>query len=118
MRETKIVKPSFNGSASNSSSKIDAIKELLFGEEINVYDQQLELLKQDVLNKKAELDKLIQEVKKDLNKSIDDLGTDVNKKLNNLEQKFEKRATTLDEKKVDKKMLGSMLVKLGEKISQ
>ena len=36
----------------DSSSKIDAIKQLIFGENMQAYDSEFETLKQDILNKK------------------------------------------------------------------
>lgn len=102
----------------DASSKIDAIKQLIFGENMQAYDSEFETLKQDILKKKEELEQLIDEVKTELLQNIDNLSTDVNIRITELEASLEEKTDALDEKKVDRKLLGELFTKLGEKISQ
>lgn len=118
MSRVKLDQPKVNGSLGENSSKIDAIKELLFGEEINGYDSEFQALKKDILQKRKELEKLISEVKSDLLASIDNVSVDIDKRMAELEKTVSKRTDALEDKKVDKKALGNLLVKLGEKIGQ
>lgn len=99
------------------SSKIDAIKDILFGENIQTYDKEFEYVKSDILEKKNELLDLISDVRKELDTAIDNLGTDLNIRITALEDKLEEKSLELDAKKIDKKTLGSLLIKLGDKIS-
>ncbi|MBB3124310.1 uncharacterized protein YoxC [Mesoflavibacter sabulilitoris] len=104
--------------AVDASSKIDAIKQLIFGENMQAYDSEFETLKKDILNKKEELEQLIDEVKTELLQNIDNLSTDVNIRITELEASLEEKTDALEEKKVDRKLLGELFTKLGEKISQ
>ena len=99
-------------------SKIEAIKQLIFGENIQAYDSEFEALKKDILQKKKALEKLMQEVGDELRESIDGLSTDLNIRISELEQRLEDRIEHLDEKNVDKQTLGKMLIELGEKVSK
>ncbi|OIQ23302.1 fructose 1,6-bisphosphatase [Lacinutrix sp. MedPE-SW] len=103
--------------AQDPTSKIDAIKQLIFGENMVEYNHEFEAVKQDILNKKKELENLVDEVKAELLQNIDNLSTDINIRITELENNLEDKANSLDEKKLDRKIFGDLLIKLGEKIS-
>lgn len=107
-----------NGAAIDANSKIDAIKQLIFGDNIQAYDSEFEAVKQDILNKKQELENLIDEIRSELLQNIDNLSTDVNIRITELENSLKDKVENLDNTKVDRKTLGNLLVNLGEKISQ
>ncbi|MGB6267957.1 MAG: fructose 1,6-bisphosphatase [Olleya sp.] len=104
--------------SAEAASKIDAIKQLIFGENMQAYDSEFETLKKDILNKKQELEALMDEVKSELLQNIDNLSTDINIRITELENTFEDKADALNQNKVDRKLLGELFTKLGEKISQ
>jgi len=106
------------GNTTEEASKIDAIKQLIFGENIQAYDSEFEAVKNDILTKKQELEDLIDEVRKELLQNIDNLSTDINIRITDLENSFNDKAESLDEKKLDRKLLGELLINLGEKISK
>ncbi|PKA98142.1 hypothetical protein B0O79_1825 [Flavobacteriaceae bacterium MAR_2009_75] len=100
-----------------ASSKIEIIKNLIFGENIKTYDSEFETLKRDILDKKKILEDLIEEVRQDLKTAIDNVATDVNIRITELEDKVDEKIDSLETEKVDKKMLGKLLIDLGEKVS-
>jgi len=100
-----------------TESKIEAIKNLIFGDNIQAYDSEFETLKQDILDKKKILEELIEEVSSDLKKSIDNVSTDINIRITDLEQSLEGKIEKLETKSVDKELLGKLLIDLGEKVS-
>lgn len=100
----------------SSASKIDVIKNLIFGDTIQAYDAEFEVLKKDILEKKKVLDDLIEDVRSDLNTTIDSISTDVNIRITELEKNLDHKIEDLDEASVNKKILGKLLVELGEKI--
>ena len=104
--------------ANDASTKIDAIKQLIFGENMQAYDSEFESVKKDLLNKKKELEALIDEVRSELMQSIDNLSTDVNIRITELEDHLNNKIDVLENKKADRKLLGELFTKLGEKISQ
>lgn len=101
----------------DSSSKIEAIKNLIFGENIQQYDSEFETLKSEIDKKKALLENYIDEVRNELMQSIDSLSTDVNIRITDLEDSLQAKTEALTEEKVDRKELGKLLISLGEKIS-
>ncbi len=101
-----------------ATSKIEAIKNLIFGENIAEYNSEFEALKKDLKEKRQELEDFIEDTKKELHTAIDNLSTDINIRITELEDTMTSKTDKLDQKKVDKKLLGDLLINLGEKISQ
>lgn len=101
-----------------NSSKIEAIKNLIFGENIAEYNDEFETIKKDIAEKKAVLEDLINSTSQELNKAIDNLSTDINIRITELEDNLDQKVTNLDEQKVGKTQLGDLLIKLGTKISE
>ncbi|WP_124978753.1 fructose 1,6-bisphosphatase [Nonlabens xiamenensis] len=100
----------------DSQSKLEAIKNLIFGENIQQYNSEFELLKKDILDKRQELHDLIEDTREELSKSIDSLTTDLSIRITDLENKLEERLDDLEDQKTSRKMLGDALVELGKKI--
>lgn len=100
------------------SSKIEAIKNLIFGDNIAAYNSEFDKVKKDIALKKKELEDYIEDARKELNQAIDNLSTDINIRITELEDNLADKADTLEAQKVDKKTLGDLLISLGEKISQ
>lgn len=103
---------------SENSSKIEAIKNLIFGENIAEYNHEFEAVKADIRNKKIALEDLINSTRQELNIAIDNLSTDINIRITELEDKLDTKTEELNEQKVDRKLLGDLLIKLGTKISE
>ncbi|WP_010180059.1 fructose 1,6-bisphosphatase [Aquimarina agarilytica] len=104
--------------ALDAGSKIEAIKNLIFGENIQAYDSEFDSLKKEIAQKRDELKDFIEETRKELNGLIDNLSTDLNIRITELEGSIADKAEDLEAKKVDKKALGQLLVKLGNQISE
>ncbi|PPK96355.1 hypothetical protein LY01_00174 [Nonlabens xylanidelens] len=100
----------------DSSSKLEAIKNLIFGENIQQYDSEFELLKKDLLAKRQELNEMIDDTREELNKSIDSLSTDLNIRITDLESKMDDRLDRMEDDKTSRSMLGEALIELGKKI--
>lgn len=101
-----------------SASKLNAIKNLIFGDTIQLYDAEFEQLKEDILAKKKVLEQLIDEVQTEINQSIDTISTDINIRISDLEHSLEGKMENLQAESVNKKILGKLLMDLGEKISK
>ena len=102
----------------NTNSKIDAIKELIFGENIQAYNSEFEAVKADILAKKQELQDLISTVESELLKNIDNLSTDINIRVTDLENTLNDKLSDLDDKKASRKMLSDLFIKLGQNIAE
>lgn len=112
-------KVSKNGSNidSQENSKIDVIKNLLFGENITSFEQEFDAIKEDILSKKKELNDLIDSTRAELDTAIDSLSTDLNIRITELEDRFNDKSDDLNAKKIDKKLLGDLFIKLGNKLT-
>lgn len=104
------------GESMDSGSKIEAIKQLIFGENIEQYDSEFHTLKEEIQQRKKELEDYIDQVRNELMQSIDSLSTDVNIRITDLEDAVNEKTESLDNAKVNKEDLGDMLIRLGEKI--
>ncbi|MEM6721662.1 MAG: fructose 1,6-bisphosphatase [Bacteroidota bacterium] len=107
-----------NAGITDPSTKIEAIKNLIFGENIQEYNSEFDNIKNDILAKKQALENLIEEVRSELIQNIDNLSTDLNIRITELESNIENKLDDLDEKKVDRRQLGQLLITLGENIGK
>ena len=98
------------------NSKLDAIKNLIFGDNIVEYDSTFAEIKEDIDVKEKQLKDYIDSVKNELEQHIDSVVATINKELKELDAKLETKASALEAKKVDKKQLSKLLIALGEKI--
>lgn len=106
-----------NSNPTDSASKIEAIKNLIFGENIEQYDSEFDTIRKEIKTKKEKLESYIDEVRQELMQSIDSLSTDVNIRITDLEDSLQAKTEALTDAKVDRKELGALLKSLGEKIS-
>jgi len=100
----------------DNNSKLDAIRNLIFGENIQQYDSEFDLLKKDILAKRKELNDLVDETRDELNKAVDNLSTDLNIRISDLESKMQSDLENMNAAKVDRDMLGDALISLAQKI--
>ena len=112
-----MAKKESNNTTVDSASKIEAIKNLIFGENIEQYESEFGTLKKEIDKKKELLQNYIDEVRNDLMQSIDSLSTDINIRITDLEDSINSKTDKLSETKVDKRLLGDLLINFGEKIN-
>lgn len=101
-----------------SKSKIEVIKNLIFGENIQAYNEEFESVKKDILDKKKVLQKLIEETRTELQKAIDEVSVDVHVRITELEEKLENKIEDLEDDIVSKDLLGTLFIQLGEKLNK
>ncbi len=99
-----------------SAQRLEAIKNLIFGENIQQIDSDFQSLKNHIEKRKEELESLIDDTRKELTHTIDSLATDLNIRITDLENTLNDKTEELNHKKVDRNLLGTLLVSLGEKI--
>lgn len=98
-------------------SKIDAIKDILFGENIQNYDKAFDEVKNDIISKKKELIEIISDTRSELDTTIDNLATDLNIRITELEDSMSSKIEGLNDTKVDKSLLGDLFIKLGKQLN-
>lgn len=109
--------------------KIEAVKQLIFGENMQQYDSEfnevratIKKTKQDLVNEidetRTALTDLINETRESLNKALSDLRSDTNKKVSQLREDMDEAVADLDDRKLNRKLLGALLQEMGKQISE
>ncbi len=100
-----------------AASKIDIIKNLIFGDTIQEYNAEFEALKNDMLQKKESLESLMEEIRTDLHTTIDTIATDVNIRITELEKSVEDKMDNLEQDIVQREQLSKLFIEIGKKIA-
>ncbi|WP_338408937.1 fructose 1,6-bisphosphatase [uncultured Flavobacterium sp.] len=103
-------------SKNESAQRLETIKNLIFGEQIQQIDSEFDTIKKHIEKRKEEIQALIENTHLELSTTIDNLSTDLNIRITELDDKLNEKAEELNHNKVNKKELGSLLVSMGEKI--
>lgn len=109
--------------------KIEAVKQLIFGENMQQYDSEFNEVKALIKKTRTEieneindtrdaLNKLINQTKETLTNDLGDLRSDMTKKITQLRSDMDDAVSDLDERKVNRKLLGSMLQEMGKQIAE
>ncbi|HAA10729.1 MAG TPA: hypothetical protein DCE41_03150 [Cytophagales bacterium] len=110
--------PQANGSNGGADplDKLGVIRDIIFGQNMEEYNQQFNELKRLVDEKKAELDNYIQDVKGDLQEKIQELDKMMKDQVHDLEDNFAAKAARLEDEKMNRATLGDLLIDIGTKI--
>lgn len=97
-------------------SKIDAIKEIIFGQTMQEYDERFStleiLLKNKLKEQKKDSDARVRELKKEFN----EYKAEMEQKLQRLEKGIMKQIDAMEQSKVDKKIIKKHLINLVENL--
>ncbi len=97
--------------------KINAIKEIIFGNEIQDYNQQFQEISKSLERQKQEFKDEIAELKKELSETIQNFEKELSKAENRLNALIDKEANSLQDKKADRKALAKMFSTLSDKLA-
>jgi len=122
-------KEEVSGAGMSGDPKIEAVKQLIFGENMQQYDSEfnevratIKKTKQELVNEidetRTALTDLINETRESLNKALSDLRNDMNKKTSQLREDMDESIADLDERKVNRKLLGELLQMMGKQIAE
>ncbi len=109
--------------------KIEAVKQLIFGENMQQYDSEFNEIKALIKKTRTEVEneindtrdaltKIINQTKETLTNDLSDLRSDMNKKVTQLRSDMDDSVADLDERKVNRKLLGTMLQEMGKQIAE
>ena len=99
-----------------TTSKLDAIKDIIFGQTMQEYDERFSNLDVLLHKKLKDQEKLAESRLKTLQKDFDEYKIESEQKLLSLEKKFMKKLDALSESKADKKVLKKHLINLIENL--
>lgn len=103
---------------SSGDPKIDAVKQLIFGENMQQYDAEFNEIKAIIKKTRNEIEKELNDTRDQLNSLINELRTDMNKKVTQLRADMDEAVTDLDNRKVNRKLLGALLQEMGKQIAE
>ncbi len=118
-----------NDSGMSGDPKIEAVKQLIFGENMQQYDSEfsevratIKKTKQELVNEIDEtrdaLTNLINDTREALTKAVSDLRSDTNKKVSQLREDMDESIADLDDRKLNRKLLGALLQEMGKQIAE
>tara|TARA_B100000965_G_scaffold389281_1_gene394768 strand:+ start:393 stop:740 length:348 start_codon:yes stop_codon:yes gene_type:complete len=99
-----------------NQEKMDAIKQLIFGDNMVEYDQRFKEVFDRIEKTQAELEDKLNSLDGQVKSTIEQLNKEFQLKSENLENQFLKAIEKLEDKKTDRKNLGKMLQNIGEKL--
>ncbi len=97
-----------------TNSKIDAIKELIFGNNIKEYEHEFNEIKNIIAHNKEEIERNLNEAKNEIFDAMEELREDLNRQLDELHLNMNNEIDRLQENKTDR----SLLVKLFSDLSK
>ncbi|MBX2843440.1 MAG: hypothetical protein KTR26_16835 [Flammeovirgaceae bacterium] len=101
-----------------TDQKIDAIKQLIFGENIQEYDEEFKQIRKYINDAKSELENKLEQTSKELKNMIESLRENHDKKIEDLRGQMLNEVKNLDHKKLDRNLLGDLLQEIGGKIKE
>ena len=102
--------------APGTDPKIDAIKQIIFGDNMQAYDEQFKELKEVMDMRTKEIEDKISSLKKELSSTLKELDDKFDKEISSVKEDLINKYNNADGKKVDKNLLGEMLQEIGKKI--
>jgi ATP-dependent helicase YprA (DUF1998 family) len=99
-----------------SLSKIDAIKELIFGNNIKEYEAEFNEIKAIIQDNHDTLDNKLENTKNDIFDALEELRKDMNRQIDELQLAMNKEVDRLDDQKTDRSLLVKLFSDMAKKI--
>ncbi|MEL6671523.1 MAG: hypothetical protein AAFR61_05005 [Bacteroidota bacterium] len=103
-----------NGTRTDPMRQLEAIKDIIFGPEMEQMTQRIENLQGDLTDFSGKSGADLQSFKDKMKDSLESLQNDIQDKLSQLEAKTNQAIAKLESEKTDRKELGEILTKLGQ----
>jgi len=111
-------KPKTSDESIGNSSKLNAIKELIFGEQIKEYNDQFKMMEKLLKDQKRLFDRKIQLLSEEIAGNIGDLDISIQNKIKQNHTAIKKEIKRLDTEKLNVKKLSELLLKMSEEIEK
>ncbi len=96
--------------------KIEAIKEIIFGENIKEYEDEFKKITELIRNHKKELEKKLEEFRAEAIAKINDSNKDFSDRLEEISKNTEEGLKELDNAKISRNSLGELLLQMAKSI--
>jgi restriction endonuclease Mrr len=101
----------------NNPSQITAIRDILFGNNMQAYEAEFNAIKDLVAQNKATTDEQLQQQLSQINESLNNLEQRLMLAIKKNHEEVLEELRKLDNAKLDKVQLGKMFIEIGNKIS-
>lgn len=112
VKPTQEVKETVETPVSQDQMKIQAVKELIFGPDIQTFEDQFKALNERL----DDLQNQLIDESNERESSVHELDKKTDKQLAKLEDDVQKELDRLQDEKTDRAVLGKLLVQIGEKL--
>ncbi len=107
-----------NTSKNANDAKIDAIKQLIFGENIEQYDEEFKAIRDNIHAAQQQMNERLENTAAELKKLIETIQNEQDQKLNELKSQMDEEVKDLKNTKLDRQLLGDLLQEIGGKIKE
>lgn len=101
----------------NTQPQIDAIRNIIFGQNMQDYDRRFKDLNDDLKQNVQDLDEKLEQTKNYLLEEMRQMEDRLSKQLQQLNDKLIEESDRLEDKKLNRKQLGELLIQLANQIS-
>lgn len=112
MAKEKVEETNEGKKVNQDISKIQAVKELIFGPDIQTFEEQFKALNERL----DDLQNQLIDESNERESAVHDLEKKTDNDLAKLEDKVQKELDRLKDKKTDRAVLGKLLIQIGEKL--
>lgn len=112
MAKEKVEETNEEKKVNQDISKIQAVKELIFGPDIQTFEEQFKALNERL----DDLQNQLIDESNERESAVHDLEKKTDNDLAKLEDKVQKELDRLKDKKTDRAVLGKLLIQIGEKL--
>jgi hypothetical protein len=108
--------PSDLDAQSEEQQKLNAVRDLLFGQNVKEYRGEFDELKKIIKEEKTENEHSVSDLKNDIIKRLDTLEEKLNRKIDDASKNLNERLDQINENKADRKKIASILHDLASKL--
>ena len=109
-------KPGSTGAEDKMDPRIDAIKEIIFGENIKEYNKEFDKLKVIITKHREDQQQKLKDLRQELKSLIAELDKSMSKQLADLKTQTLNELQNSNSNNISRKQLGELLEELGKKI--
>jgi len=102
----------------NNLHKLDAIKEIIFGENIKEYDSEFKKLKEEITKQREEARTMVKAMKKEIQVLIKDSDQDFKAQIEELKKEISLKIGQIESSKASKDLLAETFIELGKKLKK
>lgn len=101
----------------NTQPQIDAIRNIIFGQNMQDYDKRFKEVNDHLNQSRQEIEALIEQTKNYLLEEMRQMENRLSNQLKELNEQLNSESERLEDKKLNRRDLGALLVEIGNKIS-